>query len=108
MKYIDEHFKENIMLKDIAKNSYISVTHLCRLFKNNLGTTASKYITSKRISEAKKMLRKGKNVSEAAYECGFNDYSNFIRVFSSHVGISPGKYGKTFELKNARQAMDFD
>ncbi len=97
MRYIDEHFREDILLDDIAKNSFISVTQLCRLFKNNLGTTASKYITSKRISEAKKMLRKGSSVSETAYECGFNDYSNFIRTFSSHVGVSPGKYGKTFK-----------
>lgn len=97
MEYIDNNFKDNITLDTVARKTYVSVTQLCRLFKNNLGTTPSKYITSKRISEAKKMLRRGFSVSDTAYECGFNDYSNFIRTFSSHVGISPGKYAKTFK-----------
>lgn len=97
MDYIDGHFRENITLETVAKNSYISVTQLCRLFKVNLGTTAAKYITGKRISEAKKLLRRGMSVSDTAFECGFNDYSNFIRVFSSHVGISPGKYSKSIK-----------
>lgn len=95
--YINIHFCENINLEIIAKNSYISVTKLCRLFKDNLGTTVSKYITGKRISEAKKNLKQGRSVSDTALMCGFGDYSNFIRTFSSHVGISPGKYLKSMK-----------
>ena len=92
--YINLNFQNDIALSDVAKNSYISVNQLCRLFKNHLGTTASKYITSKRISEAKKYLKCGKSVAETMEMCGFNDYSNFIRTFSKKVGISPGKYNK--------------
>ncbi len=97
LSYIDEHFCEDIRLETVAKSSYISVTKLCSLFKSNLGTTASKYITGKRISEAKKLLKKGYSVSDTAMMCGFGDYSNFIRTFSSNVGISPGKYSKSKE-----------
>ncbi len=94
--YINSNFQNDITLSDIAKNSYISVNHLCRLFKDFLGTTASKYIISKRISEAKKYLKQGKSVAETMEKCGFNDYSNFIRTFSRKVGVSPGKYHKTY------------
>ena len=94
MDYINSNFQNNITLSDVAKNSFISVNQLCRLFKNHLGTTASKYITSKKISEAKKYLKRGKSVAETMEICGFNDYSNFIRTFSKKVGISPGKYNK--------------
>lgn len=97
IEYINAHFCEDITLDDIAKSSFISVTKLCRLFKDNLGTTAGKYITGKRISEAKKCLKNGMSVSDTALECGFGDYSNFIRIFSSHVGISPGKYLKSMK-----------
>lgn len=92
--YINEHYGEDITLDDVARNSYISVNQLCKVFKSTLGTTVMKYIIGKRISEAKKLLKSGKNVSDTAMLCGFRDYSNFIRTFSTSVGISPGKYSR--------------
>lgn len=93
--YINEHLEDELTLEKIAKSSYISVNQLCKLFKLNLGTTVMKYITGKRISEAKKYLKNGYSVSDTAFMCGFRDYSNFIRTFTASVGISPGKYSKT-------------
>lgn len=90
--YINEHLSDDLTLEKIAKCSYVSVNQLCKLFKSTLGTTVLKYIIGKRISQAKKYLKSGKSVSETAFLCGFNDYSNFIRTFKKEVGISPGKY----------------
>lgn len=94
ISYINAHFAEPLTLELLAKNSFVSVNQLCKIFKNNFGTTVAKYIVSKRISEAKKYLSSGKSVSETALMCGFPDYANFIRVFKKFVGISPGKYGR--------------
>lgn len=94
ISYINTHFAEPLTLELLAKNSFVSVNQLCKIFKNNFGTTVAKYIVSKRISEAKKYLSSGKSVSETALMCGFPDYANFIRVFKKFVGISPGKYGR--------------
>ena len=94
IQYVNHHFYENITLDILAKRSYISVNQLCKLFKKQFGTTVAKYVMSKRICEAKKMLAQGKNVSETAVSCGFSDYANFIRVFKKFVGVSPGKYTK--------------
>lgn len=93
--YINTHYSENLSLEMLAKKSYVSVNQLCKLFKNRFGTTVAKYIMSKRISEAKKLLAQGKTVSETALACGFADYANFIRVFKKFVGTSPGKYNKS-------------
>lgn len=90
--YINKNFNNPISLEDIAKNSYVSVNQLCRLFNKYCGTTVAKYITSRRITEAKKLLATGKNVADTAILCGFEDYANFIRVFKKHVGTTPGKY----------------
>lgn len=94
ISYINDNLSDKLLLEDIAKNSYISVNQLCKLFKENLGTTVIKYITGQRISKAKKYLKSGKSVSETAFLCGFGDYANFIRTFSGSVGISPGKYSR--------------
>ena len=95
--YIVENLSSELTLEKIANHSYISVNQLCRLFKKYLGTTIIKYITSKRITEAKKLLNKGNNVSDVALACGFSDYSNFIRTFKNIVGVPPGKYAKRGE-----------
>ncbi len=92
LHFINTNFDQPLSLEIIAKNSYISVNELCRLFKKYLGTTVTKYILSKRITEAKKLLNSGKSVGETAHSCGFQDYANFIRSFKKIVGISPGKY----------------
>lgn len=92
IEYINRNFNQHITLETIAQNSYISVNQLCRLFNKYCGTTVSKYITSLRITEAKKLLSAGKSVTDTAIMCGFEDYANFIRVFKKHVGTTPGKY----------------
>lgn len=96
LDYINQNLSEPLTLELIAKSSFISVNELCRLFKKHMGTTVNNYITSKRITEAKKFLNKGLSVSETAERCGFADYANFIRVFKNAVGVPPGKYKKQF------------
>lgn len=95
INYVNVHYNEALTLESLAKNNFVSVNQLCKIFKNNFGTTVAKYIVSKRISEAKKLLASGKSVSDTAVLCGFPDYANFIRVFKKFVGVSPGKYKKS-------------
>jgi len=94
VSYVTNHISEPITLELLAKNSFISVNQLCKIFKNTFGTTVAKYIVSKRISQAKKLLSSGNSVADTALSCGFYDYANFIRVFKKTVGVSPGKYGR--------------
>lgn len=95
IEYINKNFNTQLNLESVARNSFVSVNELCRLFKANMGTTVSRYITSKRISEAKKLLKSGASVMQTAEKCGFADYTSFIRAFSRAVGVAPGKYKKT-------------
>ena len=92
LNFINQNFTKQLSLQDIAKNSFLSTNKLCALFKQHLSTTVIKYLTGKRISHAKKLLCEGKSVTETAFECGFNDYANFIRTFKNSVGVPPGKY----------------
>ena len=92
--FINENFTTQLTLKDIATHCFVSVNQLCALFRNTLSTTVIKYITSLRITLAKKYLSEGKSVTDTAYLCGFNDYANFIRTFKSHTGFSPKKFNE--------------
>lgn len=90
--YINNNYSKELRLEDIAKNAFVSVNQLCRIFNKYCSTTVTKYIISKRITEAKKLLAEGVSVTNAAYMCGFNDYANFIKAFKKTVGVPPGKY----------------
>ncbi len=99
ISYINENFSDDLSLETIAKNCFVSVNGLCRMFKQHTGTTVGKYIVSRRMTEAKKLLKNGMNVTDAAEICGFSDYTGFIRAFKKAVGVSPGKYKRQFNQK---------
>lgn len=94
LDFICENFSDDLSLESIASNFSCSVNHVCKLFKEELGVTSAKYISSKRVAEAKKCLTNGKSVSDTAQMCGFSDYANFIRVFKKVTGVSPGKFSR--------------
>lgn len=95
INYINANFSSPLSLEIVAKNSFVSVNELCKLFKMHTGITVKKYILSRRITEAKKLLSNGESVSATAEKCGFLDYANFIRTFKQTVGTPPGQYKKT-------------
>ncbi len=94
LSYINNNIKEPISIGELAKHFYISESYICRIFKGATGTTINKYLTARRISIAKSLLAEGRGVSEVCEECGFSDYSNFLKAFTKSVGISPKKYSQ--------------
>lgn len=94
LEYINKNISETVTIEAIAKELFISSSYACRVFKSETGTTINKYITARKISLAKSILANGCSVKEACERSGFNDYANFIKVFSKVVGMSPKKYGK--------------
>ena len=90
--YINANYASALSLEEVARSAFVSPAQLSRLFNRYCGTTVTKYIAGKRITEAKKMLAEGKSVTDTALSCGFNDYANFIRTFKQAVGVPPGKY----------------
>lgn len=94
LSYINENIENELTIDSIAKEFALSASYLCRIFKNDTGTTINKYITAKRITYAKNLLAEGMTAQEACTLSGFNDYSNFYKAFTKAVGISPRKYGR--------------
>lgn len=92
LNYINQHLSENLSIATLASHFYLSSSYLCKIFKEATGTTINRYITAKRISQAKALLAEGYSVAETGSLCGFGDYSNFLKSFTKAVGISPKKY----------------
>jgi AraC-like DNA-binding protein len=97
ISYINDNVLENITIKHLAEHFFLSESYICRIFKLATGTTINKYITARRISIAKALLSNGANINDVYIDCGFNDYSNFLKSFKKAVGVSPKKYS-TFSM----------
>lgn len=100
IKFIKNHYHENIDLDEICKKFYISKSTLTRVFKNNVGMTPSKYLGYVRIIEARKLLKEGYSIKAVATKVGFSDDSTFIKKFKNIQGISPKQYALQEKRRN--------
>ncbi len=99
LSYINQHYCEKISLASIADEFFISKYYLSHAFNSVVGTSVNRYITLKRLINAKQMLSNGIKPTTAALHCGFNDYAGFYRAFTAEYGITPKQFASvTYEL----------
>lgn len=97
-QYVNDHYNENISLAELAALSNMSPSSFSRFFKQNTGRTLSDYIIDVRLGNAARMLvDTSVNVSDICYECGFNNQSNFNRIFKSKRGLTPSEFRAMFK-----------
>ncbi|MEO9476793.1 MAG: AraC family transcriptional regulator [Cyclobacteriaceae bacterium] len=84
------HQYNNLSIEELAQLSNLSVSSFKREFKNEFDDTPSHYFNSQRIKKAKELLKLTDiNISEIAYEIGYNDPLYFTRLFKKREGLSP-------------------
>ncbi len=85
-----EHYAEPLSLSAVAERLSVSVAHLSRLFHHSTGLPFNEYLTRLRTEQARKLLlTTGRNVTEIAYDSGFQSISQFNRAFKAVHGVSP-------------------
>ena len=95
MSYINEHLDETLSLTMIAQASGFSRTYFSKVFNALNGLSLWEYITIQRIEKSKKLLSlTDLSVIEIASSCGYENLSNFNRMFSRTVGTTPSAYRK--------------
>lgn len=96
IQYIDDHYTEDLHLPDLAAQYHFSPSYFSALFKKKTGSTLIKYITSKRIVLAKRLLCESNlSIQDIVERVGYNDYFQFIKIFKREIGISPGQFRST-------------
>ena len=89
-QYINDHYAEDLRLDNMAELVGMSPSAFSRFFKMRTGKSLSDYILDIRLGYAARMLVDSmKNISEICYESGFNNLSNFNRIFKSKRGSTP-------------------
>ncbi len=88
-----ENLAEPLTLQELGKNVGCSPYYLSRIFSQHTGMTIPQFLKNARMKKAAELLRTGKyNVTETAYEVGYNSLSHFSKVFYESYGCCPGLY----------------
>lgn len=95
LQYIEEHYPEDISLKDLAVESGMNEKYFCRFFRAMTMRTPMDYVNYYRIERScAKMIVSNESITEIALSHGFNDVSHFIKTFKKYKNCTPRKYMK--------------
>ncbi len=89
LEYIEEHLCENIRLSDIAAHVALSKSSVSHLFVERMKISPMQYVLQKKLAFAEKLIREGSPATEAAMTVGYENYSNFYRMYRKQFGRNP-------------------
>ncbi len=93
MQYIDRHYRDIDDIRELAGQLGYSYTYLAHVFKDKYGITIGEYIISRKMEEAKRLLRTGRiSVSQIAARFNYRSVQSFSNSFKKAVGVSPAEY----------------
>lgn len=98
LTYIRNHYKEKVLMKDVALQLNYSEYYLNRKFKETMKTTFMEYLNRYRIQKALELMKEGGwKIQDIAWECGVGEYKYFNVVFKKYLGCSPKEYIRFLE-----------
>ncbi|WP_432827361.1 AraC family transcriptional regulator [Dactylosporangium sp. CA-092794] len=89
---LDARTAEGITLREAGALLGSHPGHLVRAFTATFGLPPHRYLTSRRIERARRLLLAGLRPADVAAEVGFHDQAHLHRHFKRHVGVTPGAY----------------
>lgn len=92
--YVEAHLSERITVADIAARFWVSQSTVSQLFRKKMGISFYRYVTQRRLLEAKLLIRSGVPMEQVSIAVGFQDYTTFYRAFKSEFGQSPAQFRK--------------
>ncbi len=103
MRYLNANFDKNVSLTDAAKIAAMTEVSLSRFFKLRTGKTFVDALCEIRLGHASRMLiETTQSINEIAYKCGFNNMSNFNRIFKKKKACTPKEFREAYNSSGVR------
>ena len=95
--YISKNYMDEIRLATLSDMAGMSPSAFSRFFKLHTGRNLSEYIIDIRLGYASRMLvDTARSISEISFDCGFNNLSNFNRIFKKKKECSPSEFRENY------------
>ena len=98
VQFVEKNYHHKISLEDVGELVGMSASSVSRFFKQRTRHNFWDYPNGVRIDRAAQMMIETEHtISEISYACGFNNISNFNRVFRERIGTTPSDYRNKFK-----------
>jgi AraC-like DNA-binding protein len=103
MKYLNNNFDKDVSLTEAAKIAGMTEVALSRFFKQRTGKTFVDTLNEIRLGHASRLLiETTQSIAEVAYHCGFNNMSNFNRIFKKKKDCTPKDFRLAYNTEGVR------
>ena len=93
VNYVEQHYTENISLKQMAEDIFVSPPYLSNLFKEKMGVNVTAYIHEVRIEKSKKLLLDSTwSIQQIAEQVGYRNEKHFMQMFKKICGMTPSQF----------------
>lgn len=98
IEFINNHYTDpNFSLDEVSKNTFLTSSYICVIFKDFMGITLNKYITELRVNKAKELLKNSDiKMKDIAIKTGYSDGNYFTKIFKKETGYNPSDYRRNF------------
>ncbi|HYE56223.1 MAG TPA: helix-turn-helix domain-containing protein, partial [Chitinophagaceae bacterium] len=101
LEYINQNFHKNITLSEVARVVNMTEVSFSRFFKTKSGVTFIDSLLEVRLGHASRLLiDTSQSIAEVAYACGFNNISNFNRLFKKKKQCTPTEFRENYAYAN--------
>lgn len=93
LAYISSNLQMPLTIKEVSSHVHLNPSYFSVLFKDNIGSSFSDYLTEFRMNTAKKMLLESHDSLDVITErIGLQTTSYFIKLFKKAEGVTPKQY----------------
>jgi two-component system response regulator YesN len=90
LRYINESFCEDVSIQGLSKMFNVNANYISQLFRKNLDTTFTEYLSGLRLKRATELLKSTSiPINEIADLVGYKDHFYFSKLFKKTIGVSP-------------------
>lgn len=95
MRYVQEHYAEDITLDVLAEKVYLTRNYLSQIFKQETGENYNNYLTRIRMEKAKELMLSGNyKIFEISQKVGYKNNTYFSQLFKKHTGVNPSEFNQ--------------
>jgi AraC family transcriptional regulator len=99
--YIEASIDQDLRLATLASVAGMSTYHFARRFKETVSMSPHAYVLARRVRRAQELLQLGAiNLVDVAAACGFSSQAHLTSAFQGRLGITPGRYRRSFGVSS--------